>query len=102
MKVRHGFVSNSSSTSFCIYGAYVDKTEDMGWKANLWEAATKLGLHVQLAKDDDGVYVGRKYDTLKDDETGEEFKKDAEKKLRELLGDDFEQIRFICEGWYDG
>jgi hypothetical protein len=25
MKIRQGFISNSSSTSFCVYGIYVDK-----------------------------------------------------------------------------
>ena len=25
MKIRNGFVSNSSSSSFCIYGAYINK-----------------------------------------------------------------------------
>jgi len=24
MKTRKGFISNSSTTSFCIYGAYID------------------------------------------------------------------------------
>ncbi len=29
MKERHGFVSNSSSTSFCIYGVYVDDATEL-------------------------------------------------------------------------
>ena len=27
MKTRQGFVSNSSSTSFCIYGVYLDEDD---------------------------------------------------------------------------
>jgi predicted ATP-grasp superfamily ATP-dependent carboligase len=40
MKIRQGFVSNSSSSSFCIYGVEIDHKE-------LYELAIRLGFEVE-------------------------------------------------------
>lgn len=114
MKIRAGFVSNSSSSSFCVYGAEMDlakfkklinklkinfeiekgldlatlleNKEEEYDVFNLLDCAEKkfmklLGLTVRACWEDETIYIGRKYDTLKDDETGEQFKNSVKEKL---------------------
>jgi hypothetical protein len=79
MKIREGFVSNSSTTSFCIYGAFLEDTEEIDE-----EKAGKLGLEIEY--DDYGIYVGKSWPSIKDDQTGGEFKKGIEDQIAKLLG----------------
>ena len=96
MKIRAGFVSNSSSVSFCIYGIWVDHPEE-----ELWEVAEGLGLYCHRDQYGDGLYIGRTWKTIGDDETGKQFKETTQEKVDKLPVDDK-----ICatheEGWYDG
>ena len=112
MKVRTGFVSNSSSSSFCIYGTIIeDSTENremllkfLEEKCNVSkedlenlrevEDMSEIGYEVEeqlkdLSSDyyDDSLYLGRSWRSVKDDETGMQFKESIEKKLKEILGD---------------
>ena len=102
MKVRNGFVSNSSSSSFAIFGAVLDCSEF----TDLMEG---LGIEIDAEDDYDGVYtalqtitegldletytdeecrvaIGRSYSTLGDEETGAQFKADAQAKVTKALG----------------
>ena len=101
MKVRNGFVSNSSSSSFCIYGAYIDESdyERFGkpkdceaWK---WFGEKLLGYNLVCCGGYDyGAYVGRSLKTIGDDETGAQFKKSVKEevgKLFEPMSCDFEE-----------
>jgi hypothetical protein len=98
MKVRQGFVSNSSSSSFVIYGAWV-KEEDI--KNALDEKAREeieedsymiqeymydLPMYVHFDYEDRDVAFGRGFSSIKDDETGKEFKESVEKSLEETFG----------------
>lgn len=65
MKFRRGFVSNSSTTSFCVMGAYVENvqvTEQM-----------EEDLEVYADYDADG-YVGLSPEKMEDTETPIDFK----------------------------
>jgi len=106
MKVRAGFVSNSSASSFCIYGTEVDwddknmlikkitgktreELEDAGeetyFSEIIYEPIKKLGLEC-WSMCGESHYSGRSFDTIKDDETGKQFKESTQKVLNELFG----------------
>jgi len=71
MKTRRGFVSNSSTTSFCIFGIAIDDENC------LWSEARKAGLEQDYYNEyHDGPrqVIGLSYEKIGDDETGAQFK----------------------------
>jgi len=97
MKIRKSFVSNSSTTSFIIYGVVFGEevTED------LESIAAELELEYHVGQEGYNRYIGRSYDSIKDDETGKQFKESIEKKLKERFGEDI-NVSHHEEAWYDG
>jgi hypothetical protein len=110
MKIRNGFVSNSSSSSFCIYGAVIDegilkKSHPEEEEGNLGNAMENLLQGTNLIysfgpKWYAGVVVGRNFTSIKDDETGAQFKKSVEDKIAELFGEGI-GCEAMEEGWMD-
>lgn len=100
MKIRNGFVSNSSSSSFCIYGANgtaedfgivepkdEKEAEDFEAYEELDKKCSELGLEMYAPEGGD-FYVGRGWSSIKDDETGKEFKKSVKAALKKMAGKD--------------
>ncbi len=94
MKFRLGFVSNSSNTSFCIYGVYLEK-EDY----ELENKAGELGLYSHWGQYD-GIYIGREWSSIKDNETGKQFKEPTQKLINKLIPN--AKCSTHEDGWYDG
>ena len=109
MKIRNGFVSNSSSSSFLIYGAelskYRDKLLEKLQVDENYDLCDKLENEFELfassGADGDSLYVGRTWSSVADNETGLEFKGDVQRKLNDLIGEEIE-CHTCSEAWYNG
>ena len=106
MKIRNGFVSNSSSTSFCIYAAEITQDEfDALDTQEFGQKMKELGLRDWCSNPDRGdneVFIGRSWDSVKDDETGKQFKESIQKSVKELLGKDKLEFFSHEDSWYNG
>jgi hypothetical protein len=97
MKIRASFVSNSSSTSFCIYGTRIESSElcdllkidpeevDSVFD-RVYDLARKLDLDVYAGSDDGLYYIGESFTTIGDNETGLQFKVRVKAQIEKLLG----------------
>jgi hypothetical protein len=107
MKIRNGFVSNSSSSSFLIYGTTIDISDiDMPDDVEdsyeyLEEKFKDTDINVYYVGDDDGYYyIGKSWSNIGDDETGKQFKNNVENILKEKLGNEIKCCTH-SEAWYD-
>jgi hypothetical protein len=85
MKIRNGFVSNSSSSSFVIYGVHLSD-EYRSKIYNTYDDFLEIN-HIPYVSNYDDVYLGRSWSEVKDDETGKQFKERVEKEIKEALKD---------------
>ena len=103
MKIRQGFVSNSSTTSFCIYGAMSNDISEDFEDMDLYEVCDELGIEYhQGPYGYDNGWIGIEWATIGDDETGAQFKARVEGLLFSKLGVPAEKCRTHAEAWYDG
>ena len=120
MKVRNGFVSNSSTSSFCIYGASINSTKAeeiinrlkidrdkyKGYDPNdVTETlegyvSDKSNLDVENppSEYDYGLYIGLSWDKMKDDETLAEFKSRIESEIKEVINEEL-KCSICSEAW---
>lgn len=102
MKIHLGFVSNSSSESFLIYGICLKKeeiTEDIEYKIE------KLGLSLNYNPDNDWVkYIGKSWELVGPDQTGNQFRKEITDKILSVFGKDLDLSEFgtYTDSWYNG
>jgi len=108
MKIRNGFVSNSSSTSFCIFGAAFEP-EEIKKIFNVedpYDAEEKLkgsGLEFEAGQEGYTYYIGRSWKNIKDDETGKQFKESIQKAIMEAIGKEAAvECHTYEEAWYNG
>jgi hypothetical protein len=110
MKIRTGFVSNSSSSSFCIYGTYIEDDEQFdklfGYKSkdddddsdDRWTFAENLlGDFVMHGPCDawDGWYIGDDVTNCEDNQTMGEFKQSVIDKLNKISKKPFKKESFM-------
>lgn len=134
MKIRTGFVSNSSSSSFCIYGVCKEFSEIIGNtpKEKLYEVLSasfdetveneeqldeiideygfyeviecifpdNSDLEFHIPEYEDCVYIGASWSSIKDDETGAEFKEKVRREIKEEFGIE-EGFNTYEEAWRD-
>lgn len=107
MKTRTGFVSNSSSQSFCIYGTYINNSDanNLGKPENQdlmdWAESLETTLSLNYPPYSDGFYIGKNWDSIGDNETGNQFKLSVQKELQKLFGKPL-KCNSLSEAWYNG
>jgi len=105
MKIRQGFVSNSSTTSFCIAGVGLSKKElkETFDVEEAWEIeSSELSVYRNSDAGDYGEnYVGLSIDRMLPDETRAQFEARASDLLSRLAGKPV-VVSIFTEGWYNG
>jgi hypothetical protein len=105
MKVRTGHISNSSTTSFCIYGIVLegDEAEELDGKIWKMEPGSRLDSH-GIDQWLPGTVFGLELTKMKGDETRNEFNERVRQLLSEALEREVEPTELGLEqgGWYDG
>lgn len=104
MKIRSGFVSNSSSSSFCIFGKrFVESDLEKGFE-DYWEFLEYLDdLFPNLSVSGDFgaetyVHVGESLTDMKDDETFLEFKHRVHEEIKKVYPKtDFKELKIYEE-----
>jgi hypothetical protein len=101
MKIRNGFVSNSSSTSFCLYGVEFDEDFDEDLLEQPEDRKNRLS--VFSAPYDNITFMGLPLTECRDDETMGDFKKRVKDLIKRSYKKEIPDREFCVfeESWYD-
>lgn len=105
MKVRTGFVSNSSSSSFCLIGIVFNEDDFSKKIKDVYDYFHGTGLELVRGFDNyyDRYVVGIDPRNMKNEETLGQFKQKIFEKLKELgFKNDISKVDFRIDGGYDG
>lgn len=116
MKIRKGFVSNSSTTSFCIMGVTMSGSEflekcrvahpeftDVEDVYDMFEkVAQKLDKSYSFygAPYDDIIYLGQDPEEQDEDETKRQFKARVKREMTEFFGEAVD-VTYLQDSWHD-
>lgn len=110
MKIRMGFVSNSSSTSFCVYGITTTRDVLMElWQREHFQTEWNL-FEINYQETSDGTWnedstrrivVGKELIECPDDMTMGEFKRYIQEFVTKWFGPD-KKCSIHEESWFDG
>ena len=100
MKSRSGFVSNSSTTSFLIYGAELEGDDVAKFEAFTRDEKREFGLEHHYTSWESEV-IGLSWDAMHDDETMAQFRARVKAKIEEVLGHEVD-CGFHEDAYFDG
>ena len=115
MKVRLGFVSNSSTTSFCLFGfcddsnsikekllkLNADITDDEDFIEDIYDISEKAGMECYTHPYGENTYIGFGMSSIPDDVKVGEWKKEKEIEIKKIFGKDV-SCDIVEDGWRDG
>lgn len=105
MRIRRGFVSNSSSTSFCVFGLAIKEDKEGLWEDIEAKAddsdylCTYYGDPNEWPRD---MYIGIEWDRIGDDETGSQFKDRVSALVEQIVPGQGDSCDTHEESYYDG
>lgn len=103
MKVRTGFVSNSSSSSFCIFGTPISSAEYEEYDER-YKELQDAGLEICSGYEEFEAVIGIDPGNIEDDKTLGEARQEVAAKIAKFTGDkcDPSYVNFCTDGGYGG